>query len=414
MECGENAEQKGRRSVNRKLKTLYGQLTSYMTQLPVLGFNSSKYDLNLIKKKLAFHLRMHEAEGGFVVKRNNAYTCMSSDSLKFLDVSQYLAPGTSYAKFLKAYNVEEGKGHFPYEWFDDVTKLDVTSLPPHEAFFSSLKNTNISEEEYRYCQHVWKENKMTTFKDFLVWYNNLDVAPFVTAVERLQEFYFNKGIDVFKTSISVPGIARQLLFRTAKDAGVNFALFDKKSSDLYDTFKQNVVGGPSIIFNRHAKAGETFIRNNQNKLCQRIRGDDANALYLWAIGQEMPVGPFIRRRSEQGFKPERRDKWLSAYYWMDYLNSKAGTHIQHKLNYGSEKRVGKYVVDGWDSNTNTIYQFQGCYFHGHLCHLTRKVTNESWIEEQPEKLKKTRDTTSYLREQGYNVVEKWECDFDQD
>ncbi len=69
----------------------------------------------------------------------------------------------------------------------------------------------------------------------------------------------------------------------------NFALFDKKSSDLYDTFKQNVVGGPSIIFNRHAKAGETFIRNNQNKLCQRIRGDDANALYLWAIGQEMPV-----------------------------------------------------------------------------------------------------------------------------
>ncbi len=178
---------------------------------------------------------------------------------------------------------------------------------------------------------------MTTFKDFLVWYNNLDVAPFVTAVERLQEFYFNKGIDVFKTSISVPGIARQLLFRTAKDAGVNFALFDKKSSDLYDTFKQNVVGGPSIIFKRHAKAGETFIRNNQNKLCQRIRGDDANALYLWAIGQEMPVGPFIRRRSEQGFKPERRDKWLSAYYWMDYLNSKAGhPTFNTKLNYGSE------------------------------------------------------------------------------
>ncbi len=134
MQCGENAEQKGRRSVKRKLKTLYGQLTSYMTQIPVLGFNSSKYDLNLIKKKLAFHLHMHEAEGGFVVKRNNAYTCMSSDSLKFLDVSQYLAPGTSYAKFLKAYNVEEGKGHFPYEWFDDVTKLDVTSLPPHGSF----------------------------------------------------------------------------------------------------------------------------------------------------------------------------------------------------------------------------------------------------------------------------------------
>lgn len=53
---------------------------------------------------------------------------------------------------------------------------------------------------------------MTTFKDFLVWYNNLDVE----AVEKVQQFYFEKGIDVFKTAISVPGIAKQLLFKTAR------------------------------------------------------------------------------------------------------------------------------------------------------------------------------------------------------
>jgi hypothetical protein len=60
------------------------------------------------------------------------------------------------------------------------------SLPPHETFHSSVKNNNISDEEYRFCRSVWRENGVTTFRDFLVWYNNLDVGPFVTAVENLQ------------------------------------------------------------------------------------------------------------------------------------------------------------------------------------------------------------------------------------
>ncbi len=98
---------------------------------------------------------------------------------------------------------------------------------------------------------------MTTFRDFLVWYNNLDVAPFVVAIQRLQKFYIDKGIDVFKTAISVPGIARQMLFKTAEESGAEFSLMDPANEELYQTIKQNIVGGPSIIFTRRAKSGET-------------------------------------------------------------------------------------------------------------------------------------------------------------
>lgn len=97
---------------------------------------------------------MHEQEHGFVVKKCNAYACITTDTLKFLDISHFLAPGTSYAGFLKAYRVEEAKGFFPYEWLDDMTKLDHQQLPPHDAFYSGLKDTNISEVEYAYCQKV--------------------------------------------------------------------------------------------------------------------------------------------------------------------------------------------------------------------------------------------------------------------
>ncbi len=110
------------------------RFVSYMSQAPVIGFNSAKYDLNLVNVYLAKNLELQDCKGAFVVKQNNSYTCIATDTLKFLDMSQFLAAGSSYAGFLKAYHVEETKGYFPYEWFDDVTKLNNEELPCTKRF----------------------------------------------------------------------------------------------------------------------------------------------------------------------------------------------------------------------------------------------------------------------------------------
>ena len=34
---------------------------------------------------------------------------------------------------------------------------------------------------------------MKTFKDFLEWYNNLDVIPFIEAIEKMKVFYQEKN-----------------------------------------------------------------------------------------------------------------------------------------------------------------------------------------------------------------------------
>ena len=159
---------------------------------------------------------------------------------------------------------------------------------------------------------------MKTFKDYLVYYNNLDCGPFVEAVEKLQKYYFDRNIDMFKVSISLPGLARQMLFECGRQAGASFALFDESNKDLYYTVKQNIIGGPSIIFNRYHKTGETFIRGNPDKQCQTIVGFDVNALYLWSIGQDMPSGPFVRGKVENDFKPEKKRQVLS-YVRLDGL-----------------------------------------------------------------------------------------------
>ncbi len=44
-----------------------------------------------------------------------------------------------------------------------------------------------------------------------------------------------------------------------------------------------------VLFNRYHEANKTRIRNG-DKLSKIIIGYDANALYLWAIAQEMPTG----------------------------------------------------------------------------------------------------------------------------
>lgn len=80
--------------------------------------------------------------------------------------------------------------------------------------------------------------------------------------------------------MSVPGIARQMLFNASARTGTSFSLFGEEDKDLFYSVKNNIICGPSIIFHRHAKAEETFIRNNPEKPCKKVVGYDANALYL--------------------------------------------------------------------------------------------------------------------------------------
>ena len=55
--------------------------------------------------------------------------CLKTDFLKLLDISNYVVPGFSYDQFLRAYECEQTKGFFPYEWVDGLDKLNETSLP---------------------------------------------------------------------------------------------------------------------------------------------------------------------------------------------------------------------------------------------------------------------------------------------
>ena len=148
-----------RQKMQDHIEELKKELDENCLQLICLGFTSAKYILNLVKTHIAKHLDMDDVQNVFTIKRNNQYACLSNEHFTILEVTQYLAAGTNYDSFLKAYDVSVSKGLFPYEWFDDVLKLEYQSLPPHDSFYSSLKQTNISLQEYEFCQRVWVERQ---------------------------------------------------------------------------------------------------------------------------------------------------------------------------------------------------------------------------------------------------------------
>lgn len=48
------------------------------------------------------------------------------------------------------------KGIYPYDFMDSPEKLDSTELPKHEDFYDSLKEGNISADDYDHATEVWK------------------------------------------------------------------------------------------------------------------------------------------------------------------------------------------------------------------------------------------------------------------
>ena len=131
-----------------QLLDLQQYFARYINTLPVFGFNSGKYDLNLIISYRLPYL-IHERDiQPTVIKKANHFVSFKFGDGQFLDILNFLGGATSLDSFLKAYKTSETKGFFPYEWFDSPNKLDAPFLPPYECFFSKLNDHNPLEKEF--------------------------------------------------------------------------------------------------------------------------------------------------------------------------------------------------------------------------------------------------------------------------
>ena len=71
-----------------------------------------------------------------------------------------------------------------------VTQLhELRMAPPLEDFYFTLKKKHLAKDEYAVVENIWCDKNMRNLYDLLVWYNNLDVVPFQTAIAKYTEFF---------------------------------------------------------------------------------------------------------------------------------------------------------------------------------------------------------------------------------
>jgi hypothetical protein len=182
------------------------------------------------------------------------------------------------------------------------------------------------------------------------------------------KFYVEKGCDLFKQTVSVPGVSRFLLYKSSQDAKIAFPLFTKDDKELYWKLKNNLVGGPSIVFNRYVKVGESRVRGGDSPFVKSIEGFDCSGLYLNSMAQLLPSSYYVRRKAEENFAARFSQGHRQMFDWMDYLMTKdLSLNISHMVNRGKEFQIGSYSVDGYDEVNRVLYDFYGCYYHSCQC-----------------------------------------------
>ena len=183
----------------KQLNDLQEHLEQYCNVLPIFGFNSAKYDLNLIKTYLLPILVNESNIEPTGVKKPNQFVSFKFGDIQLLDKMNFPGGATSLDSFLKAYKTSETERFFPHEWFDHPDKIQNPELPPYDAFYSKLRSCNPLEseytnyvnlmrigmtteqaviklklskstptgiEKYHYLQQIWKQEQMSSFKDF--------------------------------------------------------------------------------------------------------------------------------------------------------------------------------------------------------------------------------------------------------
>ena len=116
-----------------QLNVLQESMEGYCYVLPVFGFNSAEYELNLIKSYLLPILVNERDIEPTVIKKAKQFISLNFGDIQLLDIMNFLGGAINLDSSLKAYKTSETKELFPYKWCDHPNKMQKTELHPYDA-----------------------------------------------------------------------------------------------------------------------------------------------------------------------------------------------------------------------------------------------------------------------------------------
>ena len=138
------------------------------------------------------------------------------------------------------------KGAYPYDYMQSMIRFDETELPLQDAFYNSMNDQPLSDEDYAHAQHVWDTFKCHTMRDYHDLYlKSVDV--FEKLRRDTQSLYGLEAVHYY----SMPGLCWDAAL---KHSNVELELIT--DIDMYQMVEKGIRGGVSMISQRYAEAND--------------------------------------------------------------------------------------------------------------------------------------------------------------
>ena len=273
------------------------------------------------------------------------------------------------------------KSIFPYSLFNSIEELEAaTEFPKPEGFFNDLKQCKVDVKLYEEARSLYESrkklpignpNRMENMKCWLRYYNQLDTEPLIHAIENsFQAFNQYFGIDPHLHH-SLPSMAFDAMFSNYDCSLPHVVTLDSNNDDIRLLFRKNLIGGLTSVLHRHLDlTGGTSSPHNARHVpngrpLTHAASWDCNSMYLWAQGQDMPLGPGIRwNKSGRYFRKSvmHPNVSLGHMQWLNYIEATQNIELEHAFYHG-EANCDGFFPDGFAKigSVNHYWEYLGAY-----------------------------------------------------
>ena len=107
----------------------------------------------------------------------------------------------------------------------------------------------------------------------------------------------------------------------------------------------------------------------------------------------------------RGYESKRKNSY-AANVWLDYVENTENIKISREI------KIANFFVDGFEKNSNTIFEFLGCYYHGcPSCFPNNRNFKINDRQSFDQLDRKTISRLEFLKKLKYNLKTKRECEW---
>ena len=182
-----------------------------------------------------------------------------------------------------------------YDFYTDLSCLEQKSLPPREAFYNSLREQDITPDEYLHAQRMWQLLGCRTMDDWLKFYLKVDVFALLDIVVTFRDRAYDKyGLDFLNYYTGSSFYFDNLLKQTnSKFENIN-------DIDLFRVLNRANLGGICHVNKRYIEANlpghDDF---DPTKPASQILYLDFTALYARAMLEPLYAEGFTKLTKEE-------------------------------------------------------------------------------------------------------------------